>query len=110
LPTFQKHAGKRCEGVHIHVTNASLFRPYATYLALLAAARAQNPERFAFRTERYEYRDDVPALDLLTGSAAVRERLTAGASPREVAAFAEIGAPEYGVHAEAHRAFEVYAV
>jgi uncharacterized protein YbbC (DUF1343 family) len=71
-PTFQKHAGDVCGGVQIHVSDPASFRPYATYLALVALAKAQAPGAFAFRTERYEYVDDVPAFDLLTGSPAAR--------------------------------------
>jgi len=84
-PTFQKHAGKVCGGVQVHVTDAEAFRPFATYLALLAAAHHQAPGRFVFRTEAYEFRDDVPALDLLTGDAEARERIQRGEAPRDVA-------------------------
>src|SRR5580692_10493040 len=77
-PTFQKHAGTICGGVQIHVTDEASFRPVATYVALTALARAQDPARFRFRTERYEYVDDVPAYDLLTGSAEAREAMEAG--------------------------------
>jgi uncharacterized protein YbbC (DUF1343 family) len=84
-PTFQKHAGKVCGGVQVHVTDAEAFRPFATYLALLTAAHHQAPGRFVFRTEAYEFRDDVPALDLLTGDAEARERIQRGEAPRDVA-------------------------
>jgi uncharacterized protein YbbC (DUF1343 family) len=84
-PMFQKHAKIDCGGVQIHVTDPATFRPYATYLAVVALARAQNPERFAFRTEKYEFRDDVPAFDLLTGDAEARERIARGEAPRDVA-------------------------
>jgi uncharacterized protein YbbC (DUF1343 family) len=84
-PTFQKHAGKVCGGVQVHVTDAGAFRPFATYLALLAAAHGQAPGQFAFRTEAYEFREDVPALDLLTGDAEARERILRGDTPRDVA-------------------------
>jgi uncharacterized protein YbbC (DUF1343 family) len=84
-PGFQKHAGVLCGGVHVHVTDAEAFRPFATYLALVTLAHAQDPERFAFRTEMYEFRDDVPAFDLLTGDAEARERIVRGDSPRDVA-------------------------
>jgi uncharacterized protein YbbC (DUF1343 family) len=84
-PTFQKHAGVVCGGVQIHVTDEASFRPVATYIALIALARAQNPERFQFRTERYEYVEDIPAFDLLTGSAETRLAIEAGADTREVA-------------------------
>jgi uncharacterized protein YbbC (DUF1343 family) len=84
-PTFHKHAGKVCGGVQVHVTDPGAFRPFATYLALLAAAHQQAPSRFVFRTEVYEFRDDVPALDLLTGDAEARQRIVRGDAPRDVA-------------------------
>ena len=84
-PTFQKHAGLICGGVEVHVTDPGTFQPYATYLALVALARAQDPPAFAFRTEAYEFRDDVPAFDLLTGSAEARERIARGDAPLEIA-------------------------
>ncbi|MEP7053397.1 MAG: DUF1343 domain-containing protein [Pseudomonadota bacterium] len=83
-PTFEKHAGQTCRGVMLHVTNSHLFRPVATYLRLIALARAQAPEAFAFRNSPYEFETDVPAFDLLTGSGAARAALEAGATPEEV--------------------------
>jgi uncharacterized protein YbbC (DUF1343 family) len=84
-PGFQKHAGRICGGVHIHVTDPAAFQPVATYLALITLAHAQSPDRFAFRTEKYEFRDDVPAFDLLTGDSEARERILRGDSPKDVA-------------------------
>ncbi len=84
LPTFQKHAGTACGGVQLHVTDARAFRPVATYLALVALAHRQDPARFRFRTERYEFVDDIPAFDLLTGDAEARERITRGDAPIDV--------------------------
>jgi uncharacterized protein YbbC (DUF1343 family) len=83
-PTFEKHAGQTCRGVMLHVTSPQLFRPVATYLRLIALARAQAPEAFAFRNTPYEFETDVPAFDLLTGSGAARAALEAGASPEDV--------------------------
>lgn len=79
-PTFQKHAGKTCGGVQVHVTDAAAFRPYETYLRLLKALFDMDPDRFRWRTEKYEYRDDVPAIDLLTGTATYRRLVSEGAS------------------------------
>ena len=79
-PTFQKHAGLTCGGVQVHVTERATFRPYETYLRLLKALRDLDPERFRWRTEKYEYRDDVPAIDLLAGTATYRKLVDEGAS------------------------------
>ncbi|MEO8587112.1 MAG: molybdopterin-guanine dinucleotide biosynthesis protein MobB [Acidobacteriota bacterium] len=77
-PTFQKHAGKTCGGVQVHVTGEASFRPYETYLRLLKVLHDLDPGRFGWRTEKYEYRDDVPAIDLLTGTAKYRKLVDAG--------------------------------
>ncbi len=79
-PTFHKHAGVTCGGLMAHVTDPSLFRPYETYLRLVKALRDLDPALFRWRTEAYEYRDDVPAMDLLTGTATYRRLVDEGVS------------------------------
>ena len=85
FPMFHKHAQKVCGGVQIHVTDAATFRPYATYLALVALAHHAHREEFRFRTEKYEFVDTIPAFDLLTGRAEARERIVNGDDPRAIA-------------------------
>jgi uncharacterized protein YbbC (DUF1343 family) len=85
MPMFQKHRGETCGGVQVHVTDPVSFRPVRTYVALVALAHAQDPERFRFRTEAYEFRDDVPAFDLLTGSCEARERIARGDPALDIA-------------------------
>lgn len=94
-PTFQKHAGSLLGGVQIHVTDDQAFRPVATYVALVALARAQDPERFRFRTEAYEYVDDISAFDLLSGSAETRHAIEAGEDARAVAEAASAADPAW---------------
>ncbi len=77
-PTFQKHAGKMCGGVQLHAVDANAFRPFETGLRLVKALRDLDPRSFRWRTERYEYRDDVPAVDLLAGTAEYRRLVDAG--------------------------------
>jgi uncharacterized protein YbbC (DUF1343 family) len=91
-----------CGGVQIHVTDPVAFRPYTAYLALVALARAQDPAAFGFRTEMYEFRDDVPAFDLLTGSAEARERMVRGEAALEIArAGASVDAADRAIVQEA---------
>lgn len=87
IPTFHKHGKRACGGVQIHVTDRERFRPVAVYAALVALCHHQAPDAFRFRTERYEFVDDVPAFDLLTGSARAREMIEQGACGEDVAAF-----------------------
>jgi molybdopterin-guanine dinucleotide biosynthesis protein MobB len=77
-PTFQKHAGRTCGGVQLHVTDPRTFRSYETGLRLIKRLRDMNPREFRWRTETYEYRDDVPAIDLLTGTNRYRKLVDEG--------------------------------
>jgi len=85
-PTFGKHAGRSCGGVQLHVTDRAVFRPYRTGIAFLVAARAQAPGDFHWRADAYEFVKHPPAIDLLTGSDAVRRGIDAGAGLAEIAA------------------------
>ena len=85
-PTFQKFAGKLCGGVQLHVIDRTVFRPVRTSLALLAALRALSGERFAWRTEPYEFVADRPAIDLLFGSERERKALERGLSAAAISA------------------------
>ncbi len=84
-PTWDKHAGERCHGAELHLTDAAAFRPFRTGVAAVAAARAQDPARFRWRIEPYEFVEGVPAFDLLCGSAREREALEAGKGWRDLA-------------------------
>jgi uncharacterized protein YbbC (DUF1343 family) len=66
-PTFQKHAGKRCFGLQVHVLDRALLRSYALYLRLIAQAYRACAGQFAWRTTTYEFVSDRPAIDLLSG-------------------------------------------
>lgn len=103
-PTFQKHAGTLCGGVQVHVTDRQTFQPVRTGLALLAAMREQSP-CFAWRTEPYEFVSEIPAIDLLFGSARERLGLEAGHSWRELARAWE---PEEAVFREQRREALLY--
>src|SRR5262249_44342763 len=54
------------------------FRPFETGLRLVKALRDLDPASFRWRTERYEYREDVPAIDLLAGTGEYRRLVDAG--------------------------------
>jgi uncharacterized protein YbbC (DUF1343 family) len=77
-PTFHKHAKMPCGGCQIHVLDRRAFRPVATGLAIIEAFRATDSVQFAWRDPPYEYEHDKPPIDILYGSAALRERLDAG--------------------------------
>jgi uncharacterized protein YbbC (DUF1343 family) len=83
-PTFHKFRGQICGGVQLHVLDRSSFRPVQTGLSLLIALRELSGERFAWRTETYEFVSDRLAIDLLFGSDRERRAIEASASPAEI--------------------------
>jgi uncharacterized protein YbbC (DUF1343 family) len=94
-PAFHKHARTACGAVQLHVTDRGAFDAYRTGLAVLVAVRKLWPREFAWRTERYEFRDDVPAIDLLTGDPAVREAIDGGRDLDTVVRIAGRGAETF---------------
>ena len=78
LPGFQKHAGADCGGVEVHVTDRDALDAFLLGLVTLEASWHCDRENFGWRQEPYEFVADVPAIDLLTGSALCREALEEG--------------------------------
>ena len=76
VPSASKHTGEACQGVQMHVLDRTALRAVTTGLHVIAACRAQDPERFAFLASSWEGRP--PHFDLLAGSAALRDGLSLG--------------------------------
>jgi uncharacterized protein YbbC (DUF1343 family) len=79
-PTWDKHRGERCHGAQIHLRDPRSVQAVRLGVAAVVHARAQDPAKFRWRTERYEFVEDRPAIDLLTGSPSFRARVEQGAS------------------------------
>jgi uncharacterized protein YbbC (DUF1343 family) len=75
-PTFQKHAGKLCAGVQIHVEEphyaAEAFRPWRLVALALKAIRSLSPGYELWRDFPYEYETRL-AIDVINGSGLLRE-------------------------------------
>jgi uncharacterized protein YbbC (DUF1343 family) len=83
-PTFHKFGGQSCGGIQLHVFDRRTFRPYRTGVAVLRELWAVGGEAFRWRTEKYEFVSDRPAIDLLTGSDAVRLGIERGLPLEEI--------------------------
>jgi uncharacterized protein YbbC (DUF1343 family) len=94
-PTFQKHAGKRCFGLQVHVTERAALRSYALYLRLIAEARGLCDGQFAWRTAAYEFVSDRPAIDLLTGGPEFRLAVDQGTDLGELLVREQAGADRF---------------
>lgn len=85
-PEFQKHAGKRCGGVQVHVADAARFLPFETFLLLIREARRLGRGDFDWRREPYEFERDRLAIDLLLGKPDLRGMIEDGLSVAEMRA------------------------
>jgi len=94
-PTFHKHAHTSCGGCQIHVLDRHAFRPVETGVAVIAAFRATDPVRFAWRDPPYEYEHEKMPIDILAGSSAMREQIEAGTAVRDIARSWEAAVREF---------------
>lgn len=90
-PTFHKHVGQLCSGVFIHAEGPAYdhnaFRPWRVQAAGFKAIRALYPDYPLWRGTdfKYEYTDDVLAIDVINGSPLLREWVDdAGAEPGDL--------------------------
>ena len=77
-PEFGKHAGQACGGAYLRVFDATCIHAVRLGVLCLDAIRRVAPETLQWRSDAYEFVEDVPAIDLLWGSTDLRETLDAG--------------------------------
>jgi uncharacterized protein YbbC (DUF1343 family) len=86
VPTFQKHAGKPCGGVQIHVADRHKFKPAITGIAIVKTAFDMYRADFRWKDPPYEYEYDRNPFDLIAGTDKVRQAIEGGASLAEIEA------------------------
>ncbi|MEY4269291.1 MAG: hypothetical protein RLZZ58_507 [Pseudomonadota bacterium] len=77
-PTFHKHVGQLCNGVHIHAEGRyydhAAFRPWRVQALAFKAIRALYPDYPLWRGAdfKYEYTNDMLAIDVINGGPSLR--------------------------------------
>jgi uncharacterized protein YbbC (DUF1343 family) len=80
IPTFNKFAGKYCNGLQIHVTDPSTFFPVAAaYEVFEAIIQTTPPGSVLFKDPPYEYEYNLMPFDILAGDSLMRTSLINGA-------------------------------
>jgi uncharacterized protein YbbC (DUF1343 family) len=77
-PTFQKHAGKLCGGVQIHIINRGTFKPFMTGVAILKVTHDLYPRKFKWNKPPYEYEKKKMPVDILAGTDKLRKGIEKG--------------------------------
>ena len=109
-PTFHKHAGKLCSGVHIHAEGPfydhKYFKPWRVQALAFKAIRHLYPDYGLWRDFPYEYEFDKLAIDVINGSPLLREWVDdANATPDDLDA---LTIPDEQAWEEARRPFLRY--
>lgn len=83
-PTFHKHVGKLCHGVHIHAEGASYdhgaFKPWRVQALAFKAIRRLYPDYDLWRDFPYEYELGKLAIDVINGGPLLREWVDNGSA------------------------------
>jgi uncharacterized protein YbbC (DUF1343 family) len=79
IPTFNKFAGKSCNGIQIHITDPGSFHPVAVAYEIFQAIIETTAEgSFKFNDPPYEYEYKLMPFDILSGDAIMRKSLLSG--------------------------------
>jgi uncharacterized protein YbbC (DUF1343 family) len=109
-PTFHKHRGKLCNGVHIHAEGAAYdhaaFQPWRLQALAFKAIRRLYPDYDLWRDFPYEYEFGKLAIDVINGGPGLREWVDdAGSTPGDLDA---LTVPDEQAWAEVRRPFLRY--
>jgi uncharacterized protein YbbC (DUF1343 family) len=105
-PTFHKFQGERCGGLQIHLTDREAYKPVLTAMAIIAAIHSLYPEQFAWKQPPYEYVHDRLPFDVINGSAAPREMIEAGRSPRDIESSWQAGLEAFAARRQPYLLYE----
>ncbi len=88
-PTFHKHVGQMCHGVHIHAEGPhydhAAFRPWRVQALAFKAIRTLYPDYPLWRDFAYEYEHGKLAIDVINGGPGLRAWVDdAGATPDDL--------------------------
>lgn len=104
VPTFSKHQGELCGGVHIVATDRELCQPVRAMLHVLQALKRRYPEEFAWRQPWAE--GARPPIDLLWGSDRLRKHIDSG---QPVASHIESWQPDLREFERVRQAYRLYS-
>ena len=109
-PTFHKHVGQLCNGVHIHAEGAAYahetFKPWRVQALAFKAIRKLFPDYELWRDFPYEYAFGKLPIDVINGSPLLREWVDdEGGQPGDLDA---ITIPDERAWEEARRPYLIY--
>ncbi len=109
-PTFHKHVGQLCNGVHIHAEGPGYdhtsFKPWRVQALAFKAIRALRPDYDLWRDFPYEYEFGKLAIDVINGGTGLRDWVDDGAMA--AADLDAMASPGEAAWAQDRRSFLIY--
>ena len=109
-PTFHKHVGTLCSGIHIHAEGAfydhQAFKPWRLQAAAFQAIRRLYPDYPLWRDFPYEYEFGKLAIDVINGGPGLREWVDDNGA--EAGDLDAVTVPDERAWAEERRRFLLY--
>ena len=110
-PTFHKHVGEMCRGVHIHAEGAwydhQAFKPWRLQALGFKAIRRLYPDYELWRDFPYEYEFGKLAIDVINGSPLLREWVDDGeAVAADLEALARADEEKWANHSAKFRLYD----
>jgi len=78
IPTWDKYRGEVCGGIQIHVTDREKFKPIRCGAAVIFTAKKLYPDSFRWAEPPYEYEQNIPPIDIISGSDELRAAVDGG--------------------------------
>jgi uncharacterized protein YbbC (DUF1343 family) len=94
-PMFQKHSGKTCGGIHIHVTNNKTFRPWSVCQIICRELYKVLGDKFKWKQPPYEYEDIKMPIDMINGGTELRKWVEKNGSLKDLEAIELAGREKY---------------
>lgn len=95
LPTFQKHHNIACGGYQIHVTDSTVFKPWALCQLLCREFYHYLGDQFAWKQPPYEYEYEKMPIDLINGTDLLRRWVEKNGSYEELLHIEQAGSTEF---------------
>ena len=81
-PTYQKCKDEVCGGTQVHVTDARRYNSFKAGIRLLGAIHDLYPTQFKWKQPPYEYEHEKMPIDLIAGTARLRQAVEGGTLAR----------------------------
>ncbi|WBY15719.1 DUF1343 domain-containing protein [Erythrobacteraceae bacterium WH01K] len=111
-PTFHKHQGQLCNALMVHAEGPGYdhdaFRPWRLQALAFKAIRSLYPDYDLWRGKdfKYEYTDDVLAIDVINGGPSLREWVDdPGATPHDLDQLASVDEASWIADVRDHRLY-----